>query len=67
LASFLAVIFLLMGLYLLGDAFQHPLDAQAAGILTAALSLALSAILFYFLLKPRRGVRPRTSRFRRVG
>lgn len=68
LVSFLALIFLLLGLYLLRDAFAHPLDAQAVGILAAALSIALSAILFYFLLKPkpRLGQRSRTTRFRRA-
>jgi hypothetical protein len=50
LASFLAVLFLLFGLYLLGDAFEHP----------------LAAILFYFLCKPRYGQRPRTGWFRRA-
>ncbi len=67
LASFLAALFLLLGLYLLGDAFEHPLDAQAAGVLAAALSIALAAILLYFLLKPRRGLRSRSARLRRAG
>ena len=60
LGGFLAAIFLLLGLYLLRDAFVHPLDAQAVGILAAALSITLSAILFYFLLRPRlrNGERP---------
>ncbi|MHB8502109.1 MAG: hypothetical protein ACYDCG_12485 [Candidatus Acidiferrales bacterium] len=68
LVSFLALIFLLVGLYLLRDAFAHPLDAHAVGILAAALSITLSAILFYFLLKPKpqRGERLRTPRFRRA-
>jgi hypothetical protein len=68
LVSSLALIFLLVGSYLLRDAFAHPLDAQAVGILAAALSITLSAILFYFLFKPkpRHGQRSRTSRFRRA-
>jgi riboflavin transporter FmnP len=66
LASFLAVLFLIFGLYLLGDAFEHPLDAQAAAVLAAAFSITLAAILLYFLLKPRRGKRARTARFRRA-
>jgi len=66
LATFLAVLFLFFGIYLLGDAFEHPLDAQAAGILAAAFSITLAAILLYFLLKPRRAWRPRTNRFRRA-
>ncbi len=68
LVSSLALIFLLAGSYLLRDAFLHPLDAQAVCILAAALSITLSAILFYFLLKPkpRHEVRARTSRVRRA-
>lgn len=66
LASFLAVLFLLFGLYLLGDAFEHPLAAQAVAVLAGALSITLAAILFYFLCKPRYGQRPRTTWFRRV-
>ena len=53
LVGFLALLFLLLGLYLLRDVFVHPLDAQAVAILAAALSITLSAILFYFLLKPK--------------
>ncbi|MGB9467060.1 MAG: hypothetical protein WBR10_18280 [Candidatus Acidiferrum sp.] len=66
LVSFLAVLFLILGLYLLGDAFAHPLDAQAAGVLAAAFSITLAAILFYYLLKPRHLQRVRASRFRRA-
>jgi len=66
LASFLAVLFLIFGLYLLGDAFEHPLDAQAVAVLAAAFSITLAAILLYFLVKPRRGKRPRATRFRRA-
>lgn len=69
LVSFLAVIFLLLGLYLLSDAFAHPLAAQASGVLTAALSITLSTILFFFLLrpKPRHVQHERTVRIRRAG
>ena len=66
LASFLAVLFHVGGLYLLGDAFEPPLDAQAAAVLTAAFSITLASILLYFLLKPRYGQRPRSTRFKRV-
>lgn len=68
LVSFLAMIFLLLGLYLLRDAFAHPLAAQAVGVLTAALSITLSTILFYFLLRPkqRHVERERAVRVRRV-
>jgi hypothetical protein len=50
LVSFLAVLFLFFGLYLLGDAFEHPLAvAQAAGVLAAAFSISLAAILLISL------------------
>jgi riboflavin transporter FmnP len=57
LAGFLAVLFLLFGLYLLGDAFEHPLAAQAVAVLAAAFSITLASILLYFLFKPRSGQR----------
>ncbi|MGH9742773.1 MAG: hypothetical protein ACRD51_10520 [Candidatus Acidiferrum sp.] len=70
LGAFLALIFLLLGLYLLRDAFAHPLDAQAIAVLAAALSITLSVILLYFLLKPKsrhkHGRRLRFARFRRA-
>jgi hypothetical protein len=58
LASFSAVLFLVGGLYLLGDAFEHPLAAQAVAVLAAAFSITLASILLYFLLKPHHGQRP---------
>lgn len=66
LASFLAVLFLILGSYLLGDAIEHPLNAQAVAVLAAAFSITLSIILLYFLLKPRRGHRSRGGSFRHV-
>ncbi|HEY2546183.1 MAG TPA: hypothetical protein VGI46_08975 [Candidatus Acidoferrum sp.] len=66
LAGFLALLFLIFGFYILEDAFEHPLAAQAAAILAAAFSITLAAILIYFLLKPRRGARSRSARFRRA-
>lgn len=67
LVSFLAALFLLLGFYLLGDAFEHPVDAQAAAVLAAAFSITLAAILLFYLLKPRRSKRGRIARFRRAG
>jgi hypothetical protein len=64
LATFLAMLFLLLGSYLLGDALEHPLAAQAVAVLAAAFSITLAAILLYFLLKPRRG--QRAMRFTRA-
>ena len=49
----LALLFLLLGLYLLRDAFENPLAAQAVGVLAAAISITLAVILFFYLLKPR--------------
>lgn len=56
LVSFLAAVFLLFGFYLLADAFEHPLSAEAVAVLAGALSIALAVILFYYLLKPRHGL-----------
>ena len=53
LVGFLALLFLLLGLYLLGDAFENPLTAQAVVVLAAAISITLAVILFFYLLKPR--------------
>jgi riboflavin transporter FmnP len=57
LASFLALLFLLLGMYLMQDAFEHPLDAQAAAVLAAALSMTLAVVLLFYLLKPHHGKR----------
>lgn len=53
LAAFAALALLSMGTYLLGDAFAHPVDAQAAGLIVAAFAIALAILLLAFLLKPR--------------
>jgi hypothetical protein len=52
LASFLAVIFLAWGTYVLDDAFANPIAAQAAAVIAAAFSIALATILLFYLLKP---------------
>jgi hypothetical protein len=54
LAGFAALTFLSFGIYLLAEAFAHPVDAQAAGLIVAALSIALAALLLFYLLKPQR-------------
>jgi hypothetical protein len=53
LAGFLALLFLLIGFYLLGEAFEYPLAAQPVGVLVAAFSITLAVILLFYLLKPR--------------
>ncbi|MGA2097986.1 MAG: hypothetical protein ABSH39_16925 [Candidatus Acidiferrum sp.] len=69
LVSFLAILFLLLGFYLLGNALEHPVDAQAATVLAAAFGTTVAAILFYYLLKPRRSkhAHARIVRIRRAG
>lgn len=67
LVSFLAVLFLILGAYLLGDAFEHPVDAQAAAVLAAAFCITLAAILLYYLLKPRRLKHRRIAYIKRAG
>jgi hypothetical protein len=40
--------------YLLADAFAHPVDAEAAGVIVAAFAIAIAMLLFLFLFEPRR-------------
>lgn len=54
LAAFAALAFLSLGIYLLADAFAHPLDAEAAGVIVAAFAIAVAMLLFVFIFKPRR-------------
>lgn len=53
-AGFAALGLLSLGIYLLTDAFAHPIDAEAAGIIVAALAIAIAMLLFAFLFKPRK-------------
>jgi|SRR5579864_5810512 len=52
-ACFVALGLLSVGIYLLADAFAHPVDAEAAGVIVAAFAIALAIRLLAFLLKPR--------------
>lgn len=52
LAGFTALGLLCLGIYLLTDAFAHPVDAQAAGVIAAAFVIAVAMLLFVFLFKP---------------
>jgi hypothetical protein len=54
LAGFAALALLSLGIYLLADAFAHPVDAGAAALIVAALAIALAMLLFFFLFKPRK-------------
>ncbi len=57
LTGFLALLFLSWGIYLLADAFAHPVNAQAAALIVAAFAISLAMLLLFYLLKPRRIVR----------
>ena len=54
LAGFSALGLLSFGIYLLADAFAHPVEAGAAGILVAAFAIAIAMLLLVFIFKPRR-------------
>ena len=54
LVCFLAGIFLFWGIYILEDAFAHPVDAQAAALIAAAFVIALAIMLLFYLFKPRK-------------
>jgi hypothetical protein len=54
LGSFLAVIFLGSGIYLLQESFTDPLQAQAVGLIAGAFIIALATILIYFISTPRK-------------
>jgi hypothetical protein len=60
LATFLVVTFFCSGIYILEDAFAHPLAAQAAALISGAFIIALATILLYYLIKP--GNEPRVIR-----
>ncbi len=57
LIGFLALLFLSWGIYLLADAFAHPVDAEAAALIVAAFAISLAVLLLFYLFKPKRGVR----------
>ena len=52
LTAFLALLFLVCGLYLIGDALAHSVTAHDAGVLAGACTIALASILLFYLLKP---------------
>jgi hypothetical protein len=54
LIGFVALLFLSWGIYLLADAFAHPVDAQAAALIVAASAISLAVLLLFYLFKPRR-------------
>src|SRR5215467_723270 len=54
LAGFAALGLLALGIYLLGDAFAHPVDAEAASVIVAAFAIAIAMLLLVFIFKQRR-------------
>lgn len=54
LAGFSALGLLSFGVYLLTDAFAHPVEAGAADTIVAALAIAIAMLLLVFIFKPRR-------------
>jgi uncharacterized BrkB/YihY/UPF0761 family membrane protein len=64
LGSFLAIIFLGSGVYLLQESFTDPLQAQAVGLIAGAFIIALATILIYFIFTP--GKRFQTDRAREI-
>jgi hypothetical protein len=52
-ASFLAALLLIPGLYLIEDALAHPLEAQGAGLIAGAFIIALASLMLFFVFKPR--------------
>ena len=51
-AGFAALGLLSLGVYLLADAFAHPVDAEAAGVILAACVIAMAMLLLVFIFKP---------------
>ncbi len=51
LAGFAALALLALGIYLLADAFAHPVDAEALGVLVAAFAIAVAMLLFIFIFE----------------
>ena len=62
LGSFLAVIFLGGGVYLLPESFTDPLQAQAVGLIAGAFITALATILIYFIFSPQKGLQSGQAR-----
>jgi len=58
-AIFLAAVLLALGAYILEQEFADPVQAQAAGLLFAAVLIAAAVTLMYCMLHPARKVRHR--------
>ncbi len=53
---FFSVALFCLGAYLLVEGIRHPLDAQPAEIIGAAVMIALAATMLFHLFEPRTGV-----------
>jgi uncharacterized membrane protein YbhN (UPF0104 family) len=63
LGGFLATLFLGGGIYLLQEALNDPLRAEAIGLISGAFIIALATMLIYFIFSPRAKRRkPRSNR-----
>ena len=51
LAGFLALLFLCVGLYLIRQALEAPLETGDAAVITAGVVIALAAVLIFFLIR----------------
>jgi hypothetical protein len=58
-ALFLALSFLMLGAYILEQQFADPVQARPAGLLLAAVLIAVAGTLLYCMLHPARRVRHR--------
>jgi hypothetical protein len=55
LACFLALTLLCAGIYILAEALANPIEAQAVAVIASAFTIALAAILLFYVVKPRKG------------
>jgi len=53
---FFSLALLCLGAYLLVEGIRHPLDAQPAEIIGAAVMIALAATMLFYLFEPRTAV-----------
>jgi hypothetical protein len=64
LTSFVAVTLLFAGIYVLADAFAHPMTAEAAALIFAAFAIAMASILLYYLPVPHSAIKRQHHRRR---
>ena len=62
LGGFLATLFLGGGIYLLQEALNDPLRAEAIGLISGAFIIALATMLIYFIFAPRNKMKRHKAR-----